>query len=186
MPKKVFENGTTQDYTRLRRVMHIYHHELEDVGARFCLTFVKAFDNDDEPVTALKFAGGTAIALVRLVNLEKRLRVPFEAEIKIDSFLWEEKTEREKDAILDHELAHVKVVTDAHGQPLTADDNRPKLKLVPDDIVITGMLSVIQHFGRDAGEYQSLSRAMEAAAATLAEMLAPATPTPAQPAQTEA
>jgi len=170
MPK-TFTDGHPREYDRLARLMRQYHHELADNGARVSLTFVRAFDKEDEPVTALKFAGGTAYATVKLISQERKLRVPFDAEIKIDGFLWDELTERGKEALIDHELSHLKLQTDAHGEPLMDDADHVKLKMVPDDIILTGFLSVIRHFGRDATEYQSIHRAMQSAAEALTQMV---------------
>jgi hypothetical protein len=74
--------------------------------------------------------------------------------------------------LYDHELTHLKVVTDVHGAVIMDDDRRPKLKTIPDDIVMTGFLSVIRHYGEQALEYRSLQRSMEAASQELAAMVA--------------
>jgi len=168
---KTFTDGSQRDYDRLSRITRQFHHELADNGARVSITFVRAFDKDDEPQTSLKFAGASAYAIVKLISQERKLRIPFDAEIKVDGFLWDELTERSKDALFDHELSHIKVVTDAHGAPLMDDQNHVKLKLVPDDIVLTGFFNVIRHFGTDALEHQSITRAMESAANALREMI---------------
>jgi len=168
---KAFSDGTRADYAMLNQVMARYHHELVDAQSRVSLNFVKAFDKDDEPTPALKHAGHYCEAYVKLISRRRKLRDPHEAEIDIDGHMWEEKNDQQREALLDHELSHIKVVTDRHGIPKRDEDERVQLKLVPDDIFITGFLSVIRHYGQNAGEYQSISSAMQAAAAELAAMV---------------
>jgi hypothetical protein len=172
MPKKTYTDATQGEYTRLARIMEQHHPELATNGIRVFITSVRAFNSDDEPTTALKFAGGTCYAQVRVVNRERRLRIPFDAEMRVDGFLWDELTEAGRDALYDHELTHLRVVTDVYGAVIMDDDQRPKLKTVPDDIIMTGFLSVIRHYGEQALEYRSLQRSMEAASQELTAMLA--------------
>lgn len=166
MPK-IFADGEAQDYDRLRKVLSLHHSRLIEVSARVSITFVRAFDKDDEPIPSLKFAGANAVALVKLVSPERKLRIPFDAEIKIDGYLWDELTELSKDALIDHELNHLQVKTDANGVPILDDQNNAKLKLVPDDFVLTGFFNVIRHYGENANEYQSVSRITESVSQAL-------------------
>lgn len=168
---KSFTDGSRADYAMLTRVMAQYHHELTDAQTRVSLNMVKSFDHDDEPEPALKHFGHYCEAYVKLVSRRRKLRIAFDAEIDIDGHMWEEKNDRQKEALLDHELSHVKVVTDSHGIPKRDEDERVQLKLVPDDIMLTGFLSVIRHYGEQAGEYQSILGAMQAAAAELEAMV---------------
>lgn len=168
---KTFTNGGPSDYDRMTRLCRQYHPALADHEIRVALTFVRAFDKDEEPITALKFAGAPANAVVKLLSPERKLREPFDAEIRVDGHIWDDLTDSEKDALIDHELTHIKLVTDANGVVITNDDNSPKLKLIPDDVILTAFLEVIRRHGDNCLDYKVIKTAGEAAANQLLNLL---------------
>src|SRR5262249_43515530 len=78
--------------------------------------------------------------------------------IFIDANRWEESSERRRAAILSHELRHVdfKLEGAKNGGGIKYDVyDRPVIKLVPDDWVLTGFSDVCEWYGEDAVEYQA-------------------------------
>jgi hypothetical protein len=150
----------------LAEIMERHHRPLHDAGVRVGVILAQT-DGDGPPVS---HGGYPALATIRIVSLKDRLSKSFDAELLIDRQEFEDLTERQRAALIDHELSHLQLAkfsysskTDAYGEPIegaeeirfvTDDLNRPKLKLKKGDFHLgDGFAGVIRRNGADAVEF---------------------------------
>lgn len=114
--------------------------------------------NPDGP--AVKHAGYAAAATIKVVPLKDRLTKGYDAELLIDNEHWKECRKEHRVAILDHELSHLEVAKTKGGAVKRDDLGRPKLKILPGDIVQSdGFRDVVKRHGEYAPEVITLRRA---------------------------
>ena len=124
-------------------------------------------DADQEIFPALKCRGMPAAAIIQKVSPAKRVLLEFDAIISIDLARWKEMTRAQQIAVLDHELEHIDFIL-KDDTYVYDDKQRPKFKLKPDEIVLTGFSAVIRRHGRSALEYRSITAAQTAMEAAIA------------------
>lgn len=134
---------------RMNKVMRKYHGHL--VTEKASVGVLMARNEDGE---AVKVGGYPCAALVRKVSLKDRAAGLPDAQIIIDEIRWEELDDAEKDALLDHELEHLKIATDQNGQPKRDDLDRPKFNLAKHDAQIGIFRCVIERHGEKALDAQ--------------------------------
>lgn len=123
-----FERAPAHVTNMMLDVMRQYHSELFDVGLSVDVLFAHADPDSDEP--AVKAHGYPAAAVVRKIGLKDRVKGHGDAEIVIDGDQFHEWSEREINALLDHELTHLDIVRDKKtGFPKRDDIGRPKLSI---------------------------------------------------------
>src|SRR4029079_3844239 len=94
----------------------------------FMFAFAERNDKDEIVGNALTKNGLPPLGIARIVNLKDRAKGLGDAEICLDHDRWEFMGEKERRALLDHELYHLQVRIDKRG--LVRDDiGRPKLKI---------------------------------------------------------
>lgn len=132
------------------------HHDLSDAGVT--ITYLFAANPDGDAVT---HAGYKAAAVMKKTKLADRVAGLADAVLTIDAAWWHDHTERERAALLDHELFHLEVCRDDAGAVKRDDAGRPKLKLRKHDIVIGGFSQVIAWHKEAAVEAQQVHAASE-------------------------
>lgn len=121
------------------QILHRFesHHPLLNAEVKF--DFIFAFPTlDDEGMAtgdAIKHHGQKALGLCRIVNLKDRVMGRGDVEILIDSPWWDDASDEERAALLDHELHHAEVKT-RDGAILYDDAHRPLIKLRKHDVEI--------------------------------------------------
>ena len=127
----IFEKDDGRVGQVVAELLDLYHGELAEAGVRFDLLLAEAStdDNGDPVGPALKSSGYTAAATVRVLGLKDRAKGLGDAEIVVDGDRWPEWSAAERLAILDHELEHITLSTDAEGSIRRDDLGRPRLKL---------------------------------------------------------
>ena len=156
----------------LAEVMERYHRPLHDAGVRVGIVLAQS-DGDSPPVT---HGGYPAVAKIKIVALKDRLSKSFDAELLIDRQEFEDLTERQRAALIHHELCHVALskysyrkAQDQYGNVIeggeeeirfAADDlNRPKLKMRKGDRNFGDAFeSTIKLYGSDALEFLHLGQ----------------------------
>jgi predicted Fe-S protein YdhL (DUF1289 family) len=111
-------------------------------------------DKDDKP--ALKHHGYPAAALIGITNPKERIDGCADLRLEIDSLEWSRMSERQREAVIAHELLHIQVTT-VPGQdttPATDDYGRPKVKLRLHDWEVGGFSLIVDWYGDDAIEKQ--------------------------------
>jgi len=114
----------------VERMMKKFHPELHDAGVSVDCIFAHASTdkNGDAVGPALKHQGYPAGAVVKIIELKDRAAGRGDSEIVIDGDQWELWSELERDALIDHELTHLELVTDKDGVLIRDDLERPRLK----------------------------------------------------------
>lgn len=155
---KIYEKADADVMAILDDVMQEYHPELASLDLAIGVTMVTPNINEKGEPTgpAITLHGAPAAACIKLVKIKDRIHNGLDAAIDIDKERWENYSDGERRALLDHELTHLVIVRDGDGVMKTHDDMRPKLAMRPDDFTLTGFHEVIERHGTDAIEFQSI------------------------------
>lgn len=133
------------------KVMQKYHPDLVEADVTIAYLFA---DNPDGP--ALKVGGYVAAATVKINSYANRVEGMSDATIKISKSWWDEHSEEEQLALIDHELFHLAIKRDEAGGVVTDDINRPKLKMRLHDWSIGGFDAIVKRHGFNAEECKSI------------------------------
>lgn len=134
------------------------------LDARVTIDFVFAFADIDEQTNqpignALSKNGVKAIGLCRKIALKDRAMGRADAEISLDGQWWEQASDAERRALLDHELHHIATKTDKRG--LVKDDlGRPVLQLRKHDYEFGWFKAIAARHGRASIERQQAAEMM--------------------------
>src|SRR5581483_7031910 len=137
-------------------MMKQYHGPLESAGVTVGCLFASAptDENGEKTGPAVKLHGYQCAAVVRIVGIKDRAKGISDVEIVIDGDRWDEWSDEEKDALIDHELEHVELVTDGEGAAKRDDLDRPKLRLRKHDRQFGWFDSIARRHGRHSFEVQ--------------------------------
>ncbi len=112
----------------------------------------KGTEDETEDVHALKRSGYPIDAKIGVTSLQDRARGIADAKLMIDGFEWNKATDRQRLALIDHELEHLVLVEHEPTEKdpaiyfLKDDLGRPKLKVRPHDWELAGFQTVaIRH-----------------------------------------
>lgn len=122
-----------------------YHESLVKARVRIDIIFAESVDGEEAPVKA---NGYPALAAASSVPAKYRGAVKGDGRIVIDKEAWGELTEKQRDALLDHELYHFEAVIN-EGEIATDGNDRPRLRLRKHDVQL-GFFSTI---AREHGEH---------------------------------
>jgi hypothetical protein len=115
----------------VERMMKKFHSELHDAKVTIDCLFAHATrdQNGDSVGPSLKHQGYPANAIIKIIGLKDRTAGRKDAELLIDGDQWDLWSEDEQDALIDHELTHLELKTDAEGCVKRDDLDRPLLKI---------------------------------------------------------
>jgi hypothetical protein len=144
------------DLAFAQEVVESHHPLLAVARVDYCF----AVNHSDWP---MKSKGQRVLGKAKIVSLEDRARGGPDAKVTVDKSWWDDRGERERAALLDHELCHFALVpaTDKDREKgkatpcgrWKADDlGRPKLKYAHHDAEVGVFFSVIKRHGRDAAD----------------------------------
>ena len=105
---------------------------------------------------AIKHHGWPSKALIRINNLRDRVAGLSDVILLIDERGWQEWSEEQQTAILDHELFHLEVKHDKEGAIKFDDANRPKLRLKPHDWQMGGFNVIAERHGTASPEFEAM------------------------------
>ena len=164
------------------RQLRAHHHDL--VETKCVIGVLMARTEDGSP--AVKYHGAPALATITVVSARHRVKKKCDAEILIDGGEWDKLDDKQKAALADHELSHLKRVEysektlarlrkenpdapawrlDCHG--------RPRLKTIPADLTPgDAFAEVIERHGESAVEFLGAKRFHEFAKAAMHGRLA--------------
>lgn len=162
----------------VRRILNRYHPDLAETGAT-----VGAIFASNETGPAVKLHGAAALAVVQVVSAKRRPHCDCDAEITIDASEWSQLTPQQQDALIDHEISHLrrkehsekklaKLRAENPDCPAWKIDNlgRPVLGTVPADMTPgDAFADVIARHGLAAVEFVGAKRFNEFADAALAQ-----------------
>jgi hypothetical protein len=128
--------------------------ELKEAGVTVAYLFAS---NPDGP--ALTHGGYEAAGIAKINNLKDRVEGKTDATIFVSAEWWQDKSDREREALLFHELYHFEVKRDEKNGRVSRDDiNRPKLKIRKHDFQVGGFHRVAQEYGMDGAEVQAVAQ----------------------------
>lgn len=117
---------------------------------RLCLMFVHDVD-DEQP---LKLHGYPCAAVISVIPHKQRADKRADAEILIDEKWWNSAGDKERTALLDHEITHLEICIDDAGFVKCDDQGRPKFKLRLHDWQLGGFRCIAERYGDAAPEVQ--------------------------------
>jgi hypothetical protein len=134
------------------------HHPVLDADVSIDLLFAYGTVNDSGIKTgdAIRKNGVRALGMCRVVSLKDRAKGASDIEIVLDGDWWQTATEREKRALLDHELHHI--------IPLTGEKDdlgRPLVRLRKHDVDVGWFAIIAKRHGDYSQERQQAQRIME-------------------------
>lgn len=147
---KTFDPAPQSVHSRLSAIIARFHPDLKASGARIDLLYVYA----DEGQTPLSCHGYPALAVVRIIGDKDRVAGRGDAEIVIAKESYEDMSDAEKDALLDHELYHLVVKKDRHGIIQVDDHRRPKMKMRKHDHQFGWFNEIAKRHGDASAEVQ--------------------------------
>lgn len=152
----VYEKASPEVREIVERLVTQYHGPLAEYGVTFDLLFAhaKTNENGDAEGPALKLHGYQAAAVARVVPYKARVLGQADAEIVIDGDRWDEWSEAEKDALIDHELEHFELKLNKDGNLVRDDLDRPKLHMRLHDHQFGWFDSIARRHGEASGEVQ--------------------------------
>jgi hypothetical protein len=147
-------------------VVKQYHPELNEIGVTIELLFAHAIRDErtGEPKgPALKYHGYPALAVFKVNSQRDRVAGLADCRITFDADRWGDLDDRERRALVAHELYHAEIMIDpdsSEGAPLLDACNRPKIKVRQHDFEIGAFTTIIQRFGGAAPEKAAMKDAI--------------------------
>lgn len=121
---KRYEEADREIVDRMNAIRDEYYPELKPIIIGMLVIY-----DDEEDKQVLKHGGYPAAALARIVSERDRAAGMGDAQIIIDQSSYYRMTEKQRDALIDHELHHFEVVYDKSGAPRMDTNERPKLRI---------------------------------------------------------
>lgn len=135
------------------------------LNARVKIDYVFAFatvdDNGVPTGHALTKNGLRALGICRKVPLKDRAMGRGDVEIALDGDWWPTAALESRKALLDHELYHVEIREDRHGNVQKDDLNRPMIELRPHDFEVGWFAAVSARHGEFSIERQQAKNVMD-------------------------
>jgi hypothetical protein len=153
-------------YTLAESIITHYYPELREAEVTLLIQMAFAPRNEEtgEPKgPALTHGGYPAAAVVRVTKLEDRVAGLPDARIKLDGDHWDEWSQRERTAIIHHEINHLELVVDEEGNVQGDDIGRPKLRLRKHDHQIGAFDNIMRIYGDDAPETRAAAALVRSA-----------------------
>lgn len=152
----ILDQADSSVHDMAREIIERFHDDLKDRpgiagGVRLCILMASNDDreSDDPPV---KCHGYPAAAVISVIPYKQRVDKRADAEIIIDAKAWDDLTEPQQRALLDHEITHLEIQRDDQGFIKTDDAGRPKLALKLHDWQLGGFRSIAERYRHDALE----------------------------------
>jgi hypothetical protein len=154
----IYRQAPAEVVALVQEVLSSLRKDLVEVGVTLGCRFAHAPRNEttNEPKgPALKHHGYPAAAVIRVVSQKDRVAGLPDALIDFDGDRYDDFSEEEKRALIDHELTHLELLRDEEGQPKLDDCFRPRLRLRPHDAEIGVFYDVVERHGPAALETQN-------------------------------
>lgn len=147
-----YQVAETEVQDRIDRIIAEHHKDLKD--AKVDVRALMAFAEGD----AVKLHGYPCAAIIKAVGLKERAQGLSDALIIIDAAWWkdEDRTERELDALIDHELTHIELQFDKHKILVRDDLSRPVIKMRLHDWQLGGFAQISARYGASALEVKGV------------------------------
>jgi hypothetical protein len=162
MPK--FEKCGADVRTMANEILCAFETHQPLLDARVTVDYVFAYadedDNGNKRGHALSHGGVRALGIARKIPLKDRVLGRADAEISLDGDWWNEAPEKDKRALLDHELHHLSIKIDKRG--LVRDDSgRPCIYMRKHDFEFGWFRIIAERHGLHSIECQQAKLMMD-------------------------
>lgn len=139
------------------------HAPLVNAGVKIDLIFARGSRDEEGNQTgdAITHQGRRALGLAKINNLKDRVMGRGDAEIQLDGDYWPTITDDQQAALLDHELHHLSLKSDKHGNVKFDDHGRPMLKMRKHDVEFGWFSVIAQRHGKASIEQRQAAALME-------------------------
>ena len=148
----------------VQHALEKYHPELHKMGVTIDVMLARGQDKDEFDCHTMKSRGYPIYAKTQITALADRARGIGDAKLTIDAYDWDKFSDRQKAALLDHELEHLDLAltkpTKKNGyddSPKRDDLGRPKLKMRPHTWELVGFKDVAERHGDQSFEAKQFS-----------------------------
>jgi len=134
------------------------HQPLIDAKVKLdvCMAYGDQNDAGETEGVAIKRHGQRVLGLAKIIGLKDRAMGRGDAEIMLDGDWWEDATDEQKKALVDHELFHLRV------KDMEQDDlGRPKLEMRLHDYEFGWFKAVAERHGENSIEQQQARLMMD-------------------------
>lgn len=140
----------SDSYTRdlLEQVINRYHTHLKDYN--ITIDLIDAYNSNGGP--AVLHNGLPAYAVIRSIPLKDRVMGRGDVEITFDALEFGRMKERQRKALIDHELTHLEFKVNKDGEKIVDDIGRYVFKMRPHDREFGWFHSVARRWGQDSIE----------------------------------
>jgi len=145
---KTFRKSNSDMRDLVNQVMKLYHKELIEFEIEIDL--IDAYDSGGG--AAVVHHGLPAFAVVRSIPLKDRVMGRGDVEITFDALRVSRMSERQKKALIDHELTHLEFKLNKDGEKTVDDIGRYLFKMKPHDREFGWFESVAMRWGKDSVE----------------------------------
>lgn len=144
----------------IEKIRSAHHRELEDVS----ISALFAFDAEESSKAVLAHQGYPAAAICRITPLRDRALGVADAQIVVERSSWISLSQRQRDALIDHELTHItrKVDEENDDEPLSDVLGRPKLVMRKHDHQFGWFDEVAKRHGQASPEVRQARKILEA------------------------
>jgi Putative phage metallopeptidase len=153
-----YDPGDSEINGRIKTIIDEYFADLKEAGVKVKVLFAAS----DEP-PAVKHQGYAASAMIRINNLRERTLGNGDALMIVDKKAYDELTsDRDRDALMHHELHHLIVKRDKEGNDILKDDlGRPRLGMRKHDFQVGWFAETARIFGKNSPEVRQARQMVE-------------------------
>ena len=154
-----YRPGNPESMQIINRLIKNKFSDLREANVEVGCLFAYASENSTAP--PLSMNGWPAVAKVRVCSQKDRVAGMPDAQIMVDGEQWKNLRDRQKEALMAHELEHLEVQRGEGGTIKEDDCGRPKLKLKLHDFQIGVFKKNIEEYGEDSLDHAQLSPVAE-------------------------
>lgn len=159
---KYYELAGPEVMATVKKVMDEVREDLHDAGVTVQAIMIDAgSDEEGNRKPAITKEGWPVAAKIKITSLRDRVLGQADAVMDIDKPYWMDLLPAEREALVDHELAHLELEKDEDGEVRLDASERPVLKTRRHDWHLTGFAEVVERRGEAALEFKGLAAFME-------------------------
>lgn len=138
----------------IKRLVEAFHFDLKNCEVKIDSIFAQSTVNEDGSPAgpAVSHNGYPAWAIARVLSSKDRVMGRGDCEIVIDADRWPALSDKQKEALCDHELHHFQVKQDKYGVVVMDDIHRPKMKMRKHDHQFGWFDDIAKRYGADSIE----------------------------------
>ena len=159
-----YERASKEIAKQVKACLASFHGALDEAGVTIdtLMAYANVDANGDAVGPALTLGGYACVGRIKVMGLKDRAAGRADAELLLDGDKWNEFSDEEQSAIIDHELTHLELQVDDNG--LRRDDlDRPKLRNRKHDHQFGWFDEVVRRHGRDSIELMQYDHFVETA-----------------------